>query len=35
MRAPEPGVPLSQTVELHEIPAMVVHQDRRWMATAS
>lgn len=24
MRAPEPGVPLSQTVELHDIPAMVV-----------
>jgi hypothetical protein len=26
MRAPEPGVPLSQTVELHDIPAMVVSQ---------
>jgi hypothetical protein len=26
MRAPEPGVPLSQTVELHEIPAMVVRR---------
>jgi hypothetical protein len=24
MLAPEPGVPLTQTVELHEIPAMVV-----------
>jgi hypothetical protein len=26
MRAPEPGVPLPQAVELHEIPAMVVRR---------
>lgn len=26
MRAPEPGVALSQSVELHEIPAMVVRR---------
>lgn len=26
MRAPEPGAPLSETVELHEIPAMVVRR---------
>lgn len=26
LRAPAPGVPLSQTVELHEIPAMVVRR---------
>jgi hypothetical protein len=26
MRAPQPGVPLSQAVELHEIPAMVIRR---------
>src|SRR5262245_24700837 len=26
MRAPEPGVPVAQTVELHELPAMVVRR---------
>ena len=26
LRAPEPGVPLPQAIELHEIPAMVVRR---------
>ena len=26
MRAPQPGVPLPQAVELHEIPAMVIRR---------